>query len=125
MPVNGVALGPGGSEADAAKTCTHTYTHTHIRNMCIAQSQMLVGGVALGPGGSEADAAGGTGHNRAPVPGSGNAASWENAPAFKQLLLKEHKRIRGVCVVRGVCLCVSECSERPCLQVAAAEGSFA
>ncbi|KAF5835168.1 P-loop containing nucleoside triphosphate hydrolase protein [Dunaliella salina] len=57
------------------------------------QSQMLVGGVALGPGGSEADAAAG-GPARAPVPGNGNAASWENAPAFKQLLLKEHRRIR-------------------------------
>ncbi len=53
-----------------------------------------MGGVALGPGGSDADAAS-SGPARMSLPGSGNAASWENAPAFKQLLLREHKRIRG------------------------------
>ena len=66
-----------------------------IRQM---QSQMLVGGVALGPG-AEAGGAGGSpagaGGSRASLTGVSSPPGWENAPAFKQLLQNEHKRIRG------------------------------
>jgi hypothetical protein len=62
--------------------------------------------VALGPGnegGGLGASPGGAGSgSRASMTGASSSAGWENAPAFKQLLQNEHKRIRGVCV----CVCV-------------------